>query len=102
MGLQRVRQDEWLHFHRGSEEANSADTFEGQLQAETMRLMAEVMPPAWRVYAAARRLESGGGGWWRVRCWGIRDKDLWCGMKLSIIFKLSLFDLKSINLTIVH
>ena len=61
MGLQRVRQDEWLHFHRGSEEANSADTFEGQLQAETMRLMAEVMPPAWRVYAAARRLESGGG-----------------------------------------
>ena len=71
MGLQRVRQDEWLHFHRGSEEANSADTFEGQLQAETMRLMAEVMPPAWRVYAAARRLESGG---WVVESEMLGDK----------------------------
>ena len=51
MGLRAGRSDEKIfkQKHRGSEEASSADTFEGQLQAETMRLRAEVMPPAWQV-----------------------------------------------------
>ena len=51
MGVRASHSDEKIfeQKHRGNKEASSADTFEGQLQVEAMRLSAEVMRPAWQV-----------------------------------------------------